>query len=288
MEKGLLKGYENLSPQNVSAAETTTIPVDLEILSDIKEGIREMGWAKGSKSSVWAACLVAFWGAFRLAEILPKRENTFDRLSDLLWQDVTCSSKDKLVFRIKSAKVPGSPGNRVRLYAVKEKRFCPVAALKILENIQKNGNLWDKSLPIFRRSSGRNLTKPVFLKAVNAVLSLKPNNGVVLSGKSFRSWIPSCLENFPKHFQENHLKSLGRWKGQAYQRYMKNDDPEFRWVFRKMSERLLEKFSCRQEKPGRSSEGDSGSSAAIARTMKRTLPLHRPREMRLRRKSTLA
>jgi hypothetical protein len=192
------------------------------------------------------------------------------------------------VFRIKSAKVPGSPGNRVRLYAVKEKGFCPVAALKTLENIQKNGNLWDKSLPIFRRNSGRNLTKPVFLKAVNAVLSLKPNNGVVLSGKSFWSGIPSCLENFPKHFQESHLKSLGRWKGQAYQRYMKNDDPEFRWVFLKMSERLLEKFSCCQEKTGRSSEGDSGSSAATARTMKRTLPLHRPRETRLRRKSTLA
>jgi hypothetical protein len=39
LEKGLLKGYANLSPHDVSEAETTTIPVDLKILSDIKEGI---------------------------------------------------------------------------------------------------------------------------------------------------------------------------------------------------------------------------------------------------------
>ncbi len=287
LEKELLKGYDNLS-RKISVAKLTTTPVDLEILNDIRRGIREMGWAKGSETAVWTACLVAFWGAFRLAEILPKKENTFDRFSDLLWQDVTYSSKDELLLRIKSAKVPGSPGNRVRLYAVKENQFCPVAALKSLENAQKHGKQWDQNLPVFRRSSGRNLTKHVFLKAINATLALKPNNQVVLSGKSFRSGIPSCLESFPKHFRENHLKSLGRWKGQAYQRYMKNDDPEFRWVFRKMSERLFEKFSCRQENPVQSSGGVSGSSAAIARTMKRTLPLHRPRKTKLRRKNALA
>ncbi len=288
LEKGLLRGYENLSSHDFSEKKSTTTPVDLKILDNINRGIKKMGWAKGSEISVWTACVVAFWGAFRLAEILPKRENTFDRLSDLLWQDVESFSSEKVVLRIKSAKVPGSPGNRVRLYAVGDKRFCPVIALRSLETLQKNMQIWKKELPIFRRHSGRNLTKPVFLKAVNTILSLEQNNSIVLSGKSFRSGIPSCLENFPKHFQENHVKSLGRWKGQAYQKYMRNDDPEFQWVFLKMSERLLKKFSCHQVKPGRSSEGDSESSAATARTRKRTPPLQRPRKTRLRRKSTLA
>jgi hypothetical protein len=107
------------------------------------------------------------------------------------------------------------------------------------------------NLPVFRRNSGRNLTKSVFLKAVNVSLSAQLVKEVILSGKSFRLGIPSCLENFPESFKENHLKSLGRWKGQAYQRNMRNDDPEFKWIFQKMSNRLLKNFSaCREASNG--------------------------------------
>jgi hypothetical protein len=125
--------------------------------------------------------------------------------------------------------------------------FCPVAALSSLEDWQRDRKLWDSNLPVFRRSSGRNLTKYVFLKAINVSLRAQLGKGVALSGKSFRSGIPSCLENFPESFQENHLKSLGRWKGQAYQKYMRNDEPEFKWVFQEISNRLLTNFSTDRE-----------------------------------------
>ncbi len=243
-----MKGYANLSGPDRPTEKMTTNPVDISVLHAIKKGFRKMGWAKGSEVCVWTACLVAFWGAFRLGEILPKGENHFDRCSNLLWKDVCRSGDDRVVLSIRGAKVPGSPGNRVRLFTVKEKLFCPVAALRSLEDLQKGRNLWDLDLPVFRRSSGKNLTKSVFLKAVNASLSTQLKQEVILSGKSFRSGIPSCLENFPKSFKENHLKSLGRWKGQAYLRYMRNDDPEFKWVFQKMSNRLLKKFlACRED-----------------------------------------
>jgi hypothetical protein len=64
-------------------------------------------------------------------------------------------------------------------------------------------------------------------------------------GKSFRCGIPSSLENFPENFCENHLKSLGRWRSHAYQRYMRNHEPEFKWVFQKIADRLLtSSFDC--------------------------------------------
>jgi hypothetical protein len=243
LERGLLRGYANLSSHDRLAEKTTTTPVDIPLLLSIKAGIGKMGWAKGSALCLWSACLVAFWGAFRLGEIFPKEETRFDRHTNLLWGDVNRSADNKVVIKVRGGKIPGPPGNRVRLFALKEKMFCPVAALASLEDWQRSKNLWRSNLPVFRRSSGRNLTKYVFLKAVNASLRTQTGNGTTLSGKSFRSGIPSCLENFPESFQENHLKSLGRWKGQAYQRYMRNDDPEFQWVFREISDRLLTNVS---------------------------------------------
>jgi hypothetical protein len=256
LEKSLLKGYANLSGLDRLAKKTTTTPVDISILHALKQGFGKMGWAKGSELCVWTACLVAFWGAFRLGEILPKGENYFDRCSNLLWKDVCRFGKDRVVLTIRGAKVPGLPGNRVRMFSVKERLFCPVTALRSLEVLQKDRKLWDLELPVFRRSSGKNLTKSVFLKAVNATLSAQLGQEVILSGKSFRSGIPSCLETFPKSFKENHLKSLGRWKSQAYQRYMRNDDPEFKWVFQKMSNRLLKKFLACREDPTSQAETD--------------------------------
>ncbi len=66
-----------------------------------------------------------------------------------------------------------------------------------------------------------------------------------VGGKSFRCGIPLSLENFPAKFCKNHLKSLGRWRSHAYQRYMRNDEPEFKWVFQKIADRLLTSlFDC--------------------------------------------
>jgi hypothetical protein len=110
--------------------------------------------------------------------------------------------------------------------------------------------LGDKSLPVFRKASGRCITKGFFLKIVN--WALKPS-GFKVGGKSFRSGIPSELENFPNEFKESHVKALGRWKGSSYQSYMRNDLPEFRWVFKKVANQVL-KHSLPQE----SGEDDPG------------------------------
>jgi hypothetical protein len=90
LERGLLRGYANLTTHDRPTGKATTTPVDISILHAIKGGIRKMGWAKGSEVCVWTACLVAFWGVFRLGEIFLKEENRFDRHSSLLWRDVNC------------------------------------------------------------------------------------------------------------------------------------------------------------------------------------------------------
>jgi hypothetical protein len=215
------------------------VPMNLSVLTTVREELKKSGWAEGSRACLWAACLVAFWGAVRLSEILPKGERIFDRFSDLLWENVEWKGENGMRLEIRGGKVPGPPGNCIRLFAVRKQEFCPIVALKALEEYQKTHKIWKRSMPVFRRASGKNLTKSIFLKAVNALLEKKGKGQGTVGGKSFRCGIPSSLENFLAKFCENHLKSLGRWRSRAYQRYMKNDEPEFKWVFQKIADRLL-------------------------------------------------
>ncbi len=215
--------------------------------------------------AIWSSCLLGYWGAFRLGELFPPDSRGFDRNSGLLWEDVEFEGQT-VKLHIRSAKVPGSPGNLAVIFPVRSKKLCPVVALHRLHASQRRVGLGDGNLPVFRKASGKCITKRFFLDSVNP--ALEPT-GVKVGGKSFRSGIPSELENFPREFKESPLKALGRWKGSSYQSYMRNDLPEFRWVFEKVANLVLKDFV-----PQGSGEDDpdlwTGSSGVKNRTGKPT------------------
>jgi hypothetical protein len=124
VEKFLLKGIDNSGGKNKDKKAKKVSPVDLEILAAVKKGLKRLKIKRVSRLSVWAACLIAFWGAFRLAEILPKNSANFDKFSDLLWADVVRSENTKkIIFKIKSAKFPGPPGNRAEIFEIERSFF---------------------------------------------------------------------------------------------------------------------------------------------------------------------
>ncbi len=117
------------------------------------------------------------------------------------------------------------------------------------------------------------LTKSVFLNWVNRAAG---KGKISLSGKSFRTAIPSAMESFPVSFKESHVKALGRWKGNSYQLYMKNDSPEFKWVFEMVAKTLLSGTLSQEgekSRPSSSTEPWSGpmrnSPHQPARTLKK-------------------
>jgi hypothetical protein len=97
-------------------------------------------------------------------------------------------TKDKVVLYIKLPKT-----RTVVLYKLSNPVFCPVRHLNELKNIQKEKNLWGLDLPVFRRASGKALTKISFLEGIDRALELMGKGDVKLQGKSFRSGIPSLL-----------------------------------------------------------------------------------------------
>jgi hypothetical protein len=101
-------------------------------------------------------------------------------------------------------------------------------------------------LPVFRVDSGESLSRGKFLKIIRRALSLAGGNSRGLSGKSFRSGIPSELDLFPDDFKERHLKALGRWKSSAYQLYIRKEMPEKKRTLRIIAKTLLDNFSSQE------------------------------------------
>jgi hypothetical protein len=218
--------------------QTPTDPLTIADLREIRKGLGKYR-KKLTGQSVWTCCLLAFWGAFRLGELLGSNGFIFDKFSSLLWEDVELAQNSAKI-KIKSAKIRGPPGNSASLFSIPNKDLCPVLALTRLKASQLNLGMGEKRSPVFRESGGKFLTKKTFLDTVNAVGKGKETP---ITGKSFRTALPSALENFPSTFRESHVKALGRWGGRSYQVYMRNDQPEFQGVFNMVASVLLKNDS---------------------------------------------
>ncbi len=157
-----LRGMENVQLSSPEPQKQVT-PVDLTILENIKKGMSCAKVSAASKKAIWALSLIAFWGRLRLGEILSQRGDQFDKTSVLLWQDVSLT-KDKVVLHIKLPTTRSSQSRTVVLYKLSNPIFCPVRHLNELRTFQRGKNLWGNNLPVFRRASGKALTKTSFLK----------------------------------------------------------------------------------------------------------------------------
>jgi hypothetical protein len=106
LEKVLFKGMENFK-RGRKPALPGTHPVSVPDLKRIREGLRSAK-EKLTGQTVCTCCLVAFWGAFRLGELLGKTEGAFDRFSDLLWGDLELDS-ERVVVTVKAPKTGPPP-----------------------------------------------------------------------------------------------------------------------------------------------------------------------------------
>jgi hypothetical protein len=237
--KFLLRGGKNR--ESLTVKKDPVLPMTLGALNKLKENVVKKNWKGLTKKTFWTCALVAFWGAFRIGELLAKTKWEFDPFSDLTWREVKLKKK-RLEIRIKSPKV-GGRDVLSRIFAIDEKDFCAVRAMKRLKNLQIKEKIFSEGAPVFRIETGENLTRGKFGKMVKACLT-KEGKGHY-GGKSFRAGIPSEMESLPKLVSDQHVKNWGHWRSNAYQLYMKNDLPQQKWIFKKLSKEILNRFYCR-------------------------------------------
>jgi hypothetical protein len=232
-----LKGVMHLNERDGKRPKKSA-PLTFRILKKLKEKIGIRKWRGSSKKTVWAACCLGYFGAFRAGEMLPKFETEFDKFSDLLWQDVKFV-KGGVQIKIKAPKTGTKGGETVDLFAFPEKRWCPIAALKGLKKVQKSLGIWSENLPVFRFGSGKNLTVSGLSQFLSKLLKHTRFRHLAITARSIRSGFPTDMESFPDLMHDGHVKCWGRWRSRSYQIYMKNDRAQKQWIFGKICEALL-------------------------------------------------
>jgi hypothetical protein len=234
----LLKGIEHIST-SFNQKPTTRRVMTFPLLTLLGQRIAATSWPSLDKQVVWAAALTSFFGTMRLGEILASEENSFSSASDLLWKDVRCSSPNSLLIHIKQPKSGTPGGERVDLFEFPGFNCCPVRAIKNLRSKQIEIGNTDEALPVFRFSSGKNLTKAIFNKTLSVLLSdlFEPGKDTI-SCHSFRAGIPSTLKMYPELFTEEMVKGWGRWQSDCYQLYTRLSLVEKGKIFEKISQAL--------------------------------------------------
>jgi hypothetical protein len=83
LAKKVIQGAQNLIFYN-NLCKCTRKVVTLPMLKLIGHEIAKSDWTKNSKQVIWSACVTAFFGSFRLSEILSKSEWTYNETETLL------------------------------------------------------------------------------------------------------------------------------------------------------------------------------------------------------------
>ena len=168
--------------------------------------------------------LLAWWGSFRIGELLPKHKNEFNTDNVFLASDLTFSESSVSCW-IRRPKVPKSPfGDTVEVWEVPNRPdLDPILALKCYLNYRKIQFGDAKALPLFLHEDGSILSKTEFNKDLSELLAIYPElktNHDKWSGHSFRSGISTLISTLG--YADEDIKSWGRWASDAFMVYVKN------------------------------------------------------------------
>jgi hypothetical protein len=213
--KMMIRGAENLKFYSKIGCETRVV-MTIDLLRLLGLEISNSGWSTDSQQVFWSASCLAFFGSFRLGEILSPSENNFNPVDTLLWNDIEFSKNSALV-HIKVPKNRNAKGEYVDIFRFEKYGCCPLAALEKLKSIRNSSA---ENEPVFKFSSGKLLTQ----SSMNTCLKvlLKPHLGGeagFVSGHSFRAAIPSALACHPNIARCEDIKQWGRWSSDSYLLY---------------------------------------------------------------------
>ena len=162
--------------------------------------------------------------SLRIGELLPKLRHQFDAKKDLLASDVKFYH-DSVSLWIRSPKYEASPtGDVVEVWSVKDRLdLDPVSALSTFMRKRREKFSDAENLPLFLHENGHIFSKQELNDNLSLLLSRYPelaSDRDKWSGHSFRSGISTVLSVLG--FCKEDIQSWGRWHGDAYLRYIKD------------------------------------------------------------------
>ena len=135
--KAMLRGSNNLAPSLHTPTHTRKV-FTLSLLKLVGHAISQQTWQEESKTVFWSCMCVAFFGSFRIGELLAAKEEGYDKVTTLLWKNVKIKN-DHCLIHIESPKSNSKEGDFVDLFSIPGRDCCPVSSLKALKN-SSNGS----------------------------------------------------------------------------------------------------------------------------------------------------
>jgi len=111
--KTALRGAENMELyKNISKQCKSTM--DFNLLKILGSEIAKSSMSAFDEQIYWVACTLAFWGSFRMGELL---ENTQDEISAecMSWSDITVDN-DSMTIHVKFPKIKSKKGDFIHIF----------------------------------------------------------------------------------------------------------------------------------------------------------------------------
>ena len=191
------------------------LPITPHILSRIQQFLSSS--PDIDKHAVWAVAITAFFGFFRLGELLPESANAFNEATDLAWGDVAVDNRqDPTMIQIhlkKSKTQQFGPGVDIVLGATGVP-LCPVKA--IVKYIAERGS---QTGPFFLNPNKTAVTKSQFISRFRSILQLIGLPQFDYAGHSFR--IGAATTAASLGIEDSMIQTLGRWHSAAFLQYIR-------------------------------------------------------------------
>ncbi len=160
----------------------------------------------------------AFFGSFRLGEILCPNEKNFNSFKNLLWEDLTFRNDGSILIKIKVPKSRQPQGEFIDIFPFKGHNCCPAAALRKLKNLRADPEFLKK--PVFMFKNGVFVTPSLINKILPKLLENTMGKAAQeYLGHSLRPALASAMANDPLTARDQELKKWGRWNSSSYLLY---------------------------------------------------------------------
>ena len=156
----LLQGKSNLTRNALMAAnrkQRRAVTIDILVL--LSHSIAQQSWTDYEKSLIWTVSCCAFWGSFRLKEILSEFSGKFNPQSSFLASYLSFNVDGSINFWLCNPKVWSSDtGDVIEVWPVPQSpQLDPILALKAFLSHKKAVFGKAGNLPLFIHSDGEAL-----------------------------------------------------------------------------------------------------------------------------------
>ena len=190
------------------------LPITVAILQRMKSHLDSTGHRH--RLALWAISASAFFGFFRLGELLPDT-TTFNAAVHLAWGDVavnSTSNPNMIQFHLKRSKCDQFGAGSDVVVGRTDAELCPVLAM--LHYLASRG---DRPGTFFITAEGQTITKQWFVAQLREVLAAVGLPQEQYAGHSFR--IGAATTAALVGIEDSTIQALGRWHSAAFLQYIR-------------------------------------------------------------------